>query len=140
MESDDRSGWELYLLYWRSLKNIDLTARSLLQQATFGSPTDLVILDLLNTDGPAPVNALGQRIFLTSGSITSAVDRLENRGFVARRTRADDRRVVEVTLTADGKRISEKAIKSFKEPFERIRQRLGTSNSDRLARILRDLS
>lgn len=35
------------------------------------------VLEALLHKGPLPVNALGEKVLLTSGSITTAVDRLE---------------------------------------------------------------
>jgi MarR family transcriptional regulator, 2-MHQ and catechol-resistance regulon repressor len=64
--------------------------------------SDFAILELLLNRGPQPVNTIGQRIQLTSGSVTTAVDRLEARGFVVRSSDAADRRSRIVSLTADG--------------------------------------
>jgi MarR family 2-MHQ and catechol resistance regulon transcriptional repressor len=74
----------------RSLEGIDMCL------------SDFAILELLLNRGPQPVNTLGQRIQLTSGSVTTAVDRLEERGLVARSSDATDRRSRIVSLTPDG--------------------------------------
>ena len=41
-------------------------------------PTDFSVLELLLHKGSLPVNAIGKRVFITSGSITAAIDRLES--------------------------------------------------------------
>jgi MarR family 2-MHQ and catechol resistance regulon transcriptional repressor len=46
--------------------------------------TDLRILEALLNKGPLPVNAIGPKVFLTPGSISTAVDRLVERGLVSR--------------------------------------------------------
>jgi MarR family 2-MHQ and catechol resistance regulon transcriptional repressor len=51
---------------------------------------------------PQPVNTIGQRIQLTSGSVTTAVDRLEEREWVVRSSDAADRRSRIVSLTPEG--------------------------------------
>src|SRR5579863_4294696 len=46
--------------------------------------SDFAVLEMLLHKGPQPVNRIGHKIFLTSGSITAAVNRLEARGLVRR--------------------------------------------------------
>src|ERR1700733_5877770 len=66
--------------------------------------SDFAILELLLNRGPHPVNTIGQRINLTSGSVTTAVDRLEARGLVKRSNDPEDRRTRIVSLTPEGKK------------------------------------
>jgi len=61
--------------------------------------TDMRIIDALDRDGPAPAGRLAEVTGLSSGAMTTALDRLERAGY-ARRTRdAGDRRRVLVELT-----------------------------------------
>ena len=46
---------------------------------------------------------LGVKILKSSGNVTMVVDNLEKRGLIARRRSAEDRRVMEVDLTAKGR-------------------------------------
>jgi MarR family transcriptional regulator, 2-MHQ and catechol-resistance regulon repressor len=71
--------------------------------------TDFVILEALLHKGPQLVNDVGRRIHLTSGAITTAVDRLEDRGLVSRVVDASDRRARRVELTASGRAVIGKA-------------------------------
>src|SRR5229473_3610462 len=65
--------------------------------------TDFRILEALLNKGPLPVNTIGPKVFLTPGSISTAVDRLVERGLVSRVESPDDRRVRVVSLTTKGK-------------------------------------
>jgi MarR family 2-MHQ and catechol resistance regulon transcriptional repressor len=67
--------------------------------------TDFRILEALLNKGPLPVNAIGPKVFLTPGSISTAVDRLVERGLVSRVESSEDRRVRVVSLTAKGKEL-----------------------------------
>ena len=67
--------------------------------------TDFRILEALLNKGPLPVNAIGPKVFLTPGSISTAVDRLVERGLVSRVESSEDRRVHVVSLTPKGKRL-----------------------------------
>ena len=67
------------------------------------SDTDFRVLEALLHKGPLPVNTIGPKVHLTPGSISVAVDRLLEKGFVTRVESADDRRVRIVALTKSGK-------------------------------------
>src|SRR5437870_13031612 len=53
--------------------------------------SDFAILQALLHKGPQPVRELSRRIDLTSGSMTTAIDRLEARHLVKRADHAHDR-------------------------------------------------
>src|SRR6201998_4486177 len=65
--------------------------------------TDFRILEVLLNKGPLPVNTIGPKVHLTPGSISTAVDRLVEKGLVSRAESPDDRRVRVVALTKTGK-------------------------------------
>jgi MarR family 2-MHQ and catechol resistance regulon transcriptional repressor len=65
--------------------------------------TDFRILEALLSKGPLPVNTIGPKVYLTPGSISTAVDRLVERELVSRVESLDDRRVRVVSLTPKGK-------------------------------------
>jgi MarR family transcriptional regulator, 2-MHQ and catechol-resistance regulon repressor len=67
--------------------------------------TDFRILEALLNKGPLAVNTIGPKVFLTPGSISTAVDRLVERGLVSRVESPEDRRVRVVSLTPKGKRL-----------------------------------
>jgi MarR family transcriptional regulator, 2-MHQ and catechol-resistance regulon repressor len=67
--------------------------------------TDFRILEALLNKGPLPVNTIGPKVFLTPGSISTAVDRLVERGLVIRVESPEDRRVRVVSLTQKGKEL-----------------------------------
>jgi MarR family 2-MHQ and catechol resistance regulon transcriptional repressor len=64
--------------------------------------SDFGVMELLLHKGPQPVNEIGRRIGLTSGAITTAVDRLESCKLVVREAHPTDRRARVVRLTARG--------------------------------------
>jgi DNA-binding MarR family transcriptional regulator len=68
--------------------------------------TPLLVLCLLDLDGPARPSAIGAVVQLTSGGTTKLLDRLEQAGLILRRygVLEDDHRGVLVELTDDGRR------------------------------------
>lgn len=82
-------------------------------------PSDFGVLEALLHKGALPVSALGRKVLLTSGSITTAVDRLATRGLVRRRNAPEDRRVRLVELTARGRRLIQPAFARHEADLER---------------------
>src|ERR1700737_4852155 len=82
--------------------------------------SDFTVLECLLHKGPTPVNAIGDLVALTSGSITTAVDRLEERGLVERRNSESDRRTRLVHLTADGRKLIKEAFNKHEQDMERV--------------------
>jgi MarR family 2-MHQ and catechol resistance regulon transcriptional repressor len=71
----------------------------------FASLSDYAVLEVLLHKGPLPVNRIGEMILLTSGSITTAVQRMEKKGLVRRERSEGDARVVLVHLTDEGREL-----------------------------------
>jgi MarR family 2-MHQ and catechol resistance regulon transcriptional repressor len=67
----------------------------------------LAILEALLHLGPMSQQQLGAKILRSGSNVTMVIDNLEKQALVGRTRRADDRRVVEVSLTAKGRRYIE---------------------------------
>jgi len=72
-------------------------------------PQYLVFLVLWEADG-LTVKALGEKLFLDSGTITPLLKRLEARGLVRRQRDAEDERLVRIFLTDEGRGLRAKAL------------------------------
>lgn len=66
------------------------------------------VLEVLCHLGPLPQCRLGEKLLKSSGNITMVVDNLEKRDLVERRRDSDDRRVVTVHLTGEGRQLIER--------------------------------
>jgi len=71
-------------------------------------PQYLVMMVLWEEDGLS-VKALGEKLYLDSGTLTPLLKRLEENGLVRRGRAAHDERVVELFLTTEGKRLKKRA-------------------------------
>lgn len=105
----DVSGTHLWLVLMKAHRALQRVATRSIESSDWGL-SDFAVMELLLHKGPQPVNEIGRRIELTSGAITTAVDRLESRGLVTREAHPSDRRARIVRLTAAGK---EQAVKIF---------------------------
>jgi DNA-binding MarR family transcriptional regulator len=78
-------------LYTKELESLGITY-----------PQHLVITCLLMQDGLS-VDAIGEKLFLDSGTLTPLLKRLEKNGFITRKVCADDERKKLIFLTKKGK-------------------------------------
>jgi DNA-binding MarR family transcriptional regulator len=63
--------------------------------------TDMRCLDVISREGPVPAGRLADETGLTTGAITTVLDRLERGGFARRVRDSNDRRRVLVELTPE---------------------------------------
>ncbi|MEE8601281.1 MarR family winged helix-turn-helix transcriptional regulator [Euzebya tangerina] len=71
--------------------------------------TQYLVLLVLWEDGPIPLGAVCQRLGLDSATVSPLVRRLESKGLVTRRRLTSDERVVEVSTTAEGDALYDRA-------------------------------
>ena len=113
------SGVHVFLVLWKALHAIEQYAMSSIAGLEIGA-TDFAVLEALLHKGPLPVNEIGKKVLLTSGSITTAVDRLETRGLVERRAHGSDRRARIVHLTRPGRKLIMCAYAQHAADMERL--------------------
>jgi len=99
----DTSGVHVWLVFMKAFHALAARAEESLNLGQSGlGNSDFRVLEVLLHKGPLPVNTIGPKVWLTPGSISVAVDRLEKKALVKRRN-TDDRRVRLVELTAKGR-------------------------------------
>jgi MarR family 2-MHQ and catechol resistance regulon transcriptional repressor len=101
--------------------------------------SDFAVLEVLLHKGPQSVGEIGRRIELTSGSITTAIDRLEKRRLVARAAHASDRRARVVDLTPDGKALITQVFATHKAAMDRAAHGLSKTERGTLTILLKKL-
>ncbi|WP_294200871.1 MULTISPECIES: MarR family winged helix-turn-helix transcriptional regulator [Chryseobacterium] len=89
-------------------KEITGMYRPFLEELDMTYPQYLVMMVLWENDG-LPVNHIGEKLYLDSGTLTPLLKRLENKGFIRRERKKEDERVVEVYITDSGKALKQKA-------------------------------
>src|SRR6266513_4097303 len=133
------SGVHVFLVLWKAARAVQAYAeKSITELALCGS--DFGVLEALLHKGPLPVNEIGKKILLTSGSITVAVDRLETRGLVERRAHGTDRRARIVHLTKEGKKLITRAYTRHAADLEQLMSAsLTTTERAALIRLLKKI-
>jgi len=97
----DTSGTHVWLVLMKAFRALAQHAEQSVDGAALAF-SEFTILEALLNEGPLQVNDIGRRVNLTSGAITSAIDRLEARGLVQRGVDQADRRARVVSLTRAG--------------------------------------
>jgi MarR family 2-MHQ and catechol resistance regulon transcriptional repressor len=132
------SGVHVWLVLWKAAQSIEAYAkRSIEGLELCGS--DFAVLEALLHKGALPVNEIGRKILLTSGSITTAVDRLEAKGLVERRASADDRRARIVHLTKEGRKLIARLYAKHAADMEGLASMLSAGERATLIRLLKKI-
>jgi MarR family 2-MHQ and catechol resistance regulon transcriptional repressor len=137
-QKNDNSGVRVWLVLMKAHRSM---ARHALRST--GAPdmclSDFAVLEVLLHKGPQSVGEIGRRVELTSGSITTAIDRLEQRGFVARAAHASDRRARVVHLTPEGTACITKVFAEHEEAMDRAARGLSKTERGTLIDLLKKL-
>src|SRR6266849_4370525 len=136
--SADSSGVHVWLVLMKAHRSMArLAARSIVSLDMCSS--DFAVLEVLLHKGPQSVGEIGRRVDLTSGSITTAIDRLEQRGLVARAAHARDRRARVVHLTPAGRALITQVFATHKQAMDRAAQGLSKAERGTLIALLKKL-
>lgn len=103
----DRQALRLYIVLTRTYKTLlDKDQRNI---RSYGfNASEFGVLELLYNKGSHPIQQIGDKILITSGTMTYVIDKLERKGLLVRRPCDKDRRIVYAELTEAGReRMSE---------------------------------
>lgn len=99
---------QLCFALYSASRAVTAAYRPLLDELDLTYPQYLVLLVLWEEE-PCTVSHLGGRLHLDSGTLSPLLKRLESAGFVRRQRSPADERRVEITLTAKGRALEERA-------------------------------
>ena len=134
----DTSGVHTWLVLWKAYDACHNQAERSIE-ALGMCYSDFAVMECLFHRGPQTINAIGTKVSLTSGSITTAVDRLERRDFVERQSSAEDRRAKVVSLTNEGRKVIQDAFDKHQVDMEKMAAPLSVSERQTLLKLLKKL-
>lgn len=135
-DPEDIRAVHVWLILWKAFRAMEQAAIRSISGLGLGL-SDFAILELLLHKGPQPVNVIGKKVLLTSGSITSAIDRLEAKKLVHRKSAPGDKRSRIVALTPTGRRTIAAAFRRHALDMERALIRLIPADRSNLVRLLK---
>src|SRR5260370_39935905 len=121
----------LWIVMMKAMRAMTRYAAAGIEETGLGL-SDFGVLELLQRNGPLPVNTIGPIVDLTPGSISILVDRLVAKGMVSRVESAEDRRVRIVALTPRGKDL---IVSAFRKHHGQVRKKFSYLASKQFLRL-----
>ncbi|WP_026566273.1 MarR family winged helix-turn-helix transcriptional regulator [Bacillus sp. UNC41MFS5] len=129
---------KLFIVLSRAYKAINEHVNKVIQ-ANGLNPTEFAVLELLYHKGDQPMQQIGGKILLASGSITYVVDKLEQKGMLRRIACPKDRRVTYAQITEDGKKFIQDIFPEHAEQINNLMSSLGESEKLEAIDLLKKL-
>ncbi|UCD69027.1 MAG: MarR family transcriptional regulator [Betaproteobacteria bacterium] len=132
---DERVDLRVLSAMRRIIRSVDLYSRELASKAKITSP-QLVCLLTLVEKGPMTATTISREVFLSPSTIVGILDRLEEKGLVKRQRAREDRRVVKVTVTDEGRQVAEAAPSPLQDTLTEALHKLPESEQVEIAKSL----
>ncbi|MBS4203981.1 MarR family winged helix-turn-helix transcriptional regulator [Lederbergia citrea] len=126
MNKEEEESLKLFIVLSRAYRSLNESVNVHIYNSGL-NPTEFAVLELLFHKGKQPLQQIGGKILLASGSITYVVDKLEKKELVKRTASASDRRVTYAEITDKGYRFIESF---FPEHAKRIHNLVSILNPD----------
>ncbi|BBO78492.1 MarR family transcriptional regulator [Desulfosarcina widdelii] len=130
------TGAHIRLVLGRAAKAIERIDRGSIA-GTGITVSDFSILEALLHKGPLPINTIGEKVLLTSGSMTAAANRLEEKGLIKRIQDPSDGRCFYLHLTKTGRRLIKEAFDKHARNLEKIVDVLTAEERSELLTLLK---
>lgn len=129
---------KLYVVLTRAAAAVHAHARA--DIASHGlTEGEFAILEALYHKGQLLLGEVQREVLVSSGGVTFLIDKLEERGLVARALCETDRRARYAVLTADGRRLMERIFPTHAAVVRRAMGGLGVTDQRRAIELLREL-
>lgn len=139
MGSEDiQQSLKLFIVLSRAYRAINENVNKLIQ--TYGlNPTEFAVLELLYHKGDQPLQQIGGKILLASGSITYVVDKLEEKGYLVRVACPNDRRVTFAQITESGIAFIEDVFPEHEKKINELMSELSPEEKQTAIELLKKL-
>lgn len=138
MTKDRERALKLFIVLSRASKVILEESHKLIEQYGL-NPTEFGVLELLHHRGRQPIQKIGQKILLRSGSMTYVVNRLEEKGFLQRIFCEEDKRVTYISITDEGVKLVESIFPEHAKKIEELMAGLTIEEQDEAIHLVRKL-
>lgn len=129
---------KLFIVLSRAYKAINETTNQFFQKNGL-NPTEFAVLELLYHKGRQPLQHIGNKILLASGSITYVVDKLEKRGYIMRVSCPEDRRVTYADITEAGAQFMAEIFPQHEKHLHELLNALSPEEKEQAIELLKKL-
>lgn len=135
---ETKQSLKLYIVLSRANKAINEVTNQFIQDKGV-NPTEFAVLELLYHKGRQPLQQIGNKILLASGSITYVIDKLEKRGYLKRVSCPSDRRVTFADITEEGSQFMQELFPEHEQNLHKLLDVLTPEEKDTAIELLKKL-
>lgn len=128
-----------FLLLMQTSKAIQDRLRDEISKNNLGI-TEFSVLEVLFYHGKQTIQQIGNRILISSGSMTYVIDKLEQKGIIKRNDCKEDRRVIHITLTAEGMEMMENIMPKYQELVDSFFGDLTSDEAELMVKYLKKVN
>lgn len=103
------------------------------------SSAEFMVLEVLYHRNRIPLQQIGEKILVTSGSITYNIDKLENKGLLKRVPCDEDRRVTYAQITEAGRAMFDEIFPKHADSIQSLMKGLDTEEKEQTIQLLKRL-
>lgn len=137
-EEEVKQALKLYIVLSRATKAINEVTNQFFQEHKL-NPTEFAVLELLFHKGRQPLQKIGNKILLASGSITYVVDKLEKRGYITRTLCPNDRRITYAEISESGSAFMAELFPRHEQELFELTNGLSPDEKDQAIELLKKL-
>ncbi|MGM7636020.1 MarR family winged helix-turn-helix transcriptional regulator [Bacillus sp. Hm123] len=134
----NKQSLKLFIVLSRATKVINEQVNEYIYESGL-NPTEFAVLELLYHKGPQPLQQIGNKILMASGSITYVVDKLEKKNLLARKTNEKDRRVIRAEITDQGRQLIDEIFPQHEENIHQLMNILSEEEKETAIALIRKL-
>lgn len=138
MNEDIKQSLKLFIVLSRAHKAITEQTNQFFQ-ASGVNPTEFAVLELLYHKGKQPLQKIGGKILLASGSITYVIDKLEKRGYINRVNCPSDRRVTYAEISEQGKEFMAQVFPEHEKKLHELTNVLSNEEKEQAIELMKKL-
>ncbi|MED1953644.1 MarR family transcriptional regulator [Brevibacillus centrosporus] len=102
------------------------------------NPSEFMVLELLYHKGEQPIQHIGKKVLLASGSMTYVIDKLESKQLLERKSSQEDRRVIYASITKAGKQLMDEIFPQHRAAIEKLFKGLTAEQKDTMIQLLKE--
>jgi MarR family 2-MHQ and catechol resistance regulon transcriptional repressor len=137
-EQEQAASLKLFVVLSKAYKTImDRALKDIKQQGM--SPSEFTVLEVLYNKGRFPLQQIGDKILVTSGSVTYNIDKLEKKGLLKRVPCEEDRRVIYAEITKVGIELFDRIFPKYAKMVHSVRSGLSLNEKLEAAELLKKL-
>ncbi|MEJ8307135.1 MarR family transcriptional regulator [Saccharibacillus sacchari] len=136
--AEEAASLKLFVVLSKAYKNVmDRAVKDMKRHGL--SPSEFTILEVLYNKGRFPLQQIGEKILITSGSVTYNIDKLEKRELLRRVPSPSDRRVIYAEITDQGRELFDAIFPEHAAEVHRIMSGLSEEETEMASMLLKKL-